>query len=392
MSDHPIIEATRALVERHFLTAIEAEAAIAPEVVDEMKALGLFGTMIPEDHGGLGLDLVTHGRIIEELARGWVSAAGILNPHVLCCTLVEMAGTEAQKAELLPRLATGDMRGAFALSEPHAGSDVQAITTRAEPQGDGGFRLTGRKRWITNGLAANVVFTLAISDPDARPAHKGMTCFIVEKAPFERVGTGPHAGVDIPEVIDKMGDLGVETTDMVLTDHACPPGRVLGGTDGIGKGFTQMLAAMETGRIGASSMCLGVARRCMEVAVDYALERETFGSPIADHQAIQFKLADMAVKIEASRRLIEAAAQARMRGERSDRAAGIAKLYASDAAVEIAEEAFRIHGSNGYSKASEIERLYRDALSLVSAEGPSEIQRLIIGRGVVAEARKRRSG
>ncbi|WP_238367136.1 acyl-CoA dehydrogenase family protein [Mesobacterium pallidum] len=392
MNEHGTLEATRTFVERRLLGEFASEDAISDEAVREMKSLGLFGTLIARDHGGLGLDLITHGRIIEELARGWVSAAGILNPHVLCCTLVSTAGTEAQKAALLPRLATGELRGAFALSEPHAGSDVQAITTRAEAQPDGGYRLNGRKRWITNGLAANVVFTLARSDPDARPAHRGMTCFIVEKEPFARVGSSPYAGVDIPEIIDKMGDRGVETTDMVLTDYHCPSERVLGEGAGVGQGFTQMLAAMETGRIGASSICLGVARRCMEVAVDYALDRETFGQPIADHQAIQFKLADMAVKIEASRCLIEAAAAARMRGERSDRAAGIAKLYASDAAVEIAEEAFRIHGSNGYSKGSEIERLYRDALSLVSAEGPSEIQRLIIGRGIVSEARRRKNG
>ncbi|MEC7762142.1 MAG: acyl-CoA dehydrogenase family protein [Pseudomonadota bacterium] len=356
----------------------DGDNMIGAEVIAQMKALGLFGTLIPKAYGGLGLDLATHCAVMEELASGWVSVAGVLNPHVLCCNLVLTSGSDAQKHSLLPSMASGDLRCAFSLTEPHTGSDVQSITTAAEPLDDGGWSLTGHKRWITNGHAANMVFVLAITDPEAKPAHKGMTCFMVEKPPFAD-GDG---SVVVEEIIDKMGDRGVETTDLVLRAHPCPASRVLGEKAGVNRGFAQMMQSMETGRIGASSMCVGVARRCLEVGLDYARTRETFGQKIGNHQAIQFKLADMATKIEAARLLTRNAARLKTAGARVDMAAGMAKLFASDAAVEVAEEAFRIHGSNGYSRSSEVERLYRDALSLVSAEGPSEIQRMIIGRTV----------
>jgi alkylation response protein AidB-like acyl-CoA dehydrogenase len=315
--------------------------------------------------------------------------AGVLNPHTLCSYLLTHFGTAEQRDELLPRMASGQLRGAFSLTEPHAGSDVQAIRAQGVREADGRWRLDGHKRWITNGLGAGIVFVLVRTDPSAQPAHTGMTCFLVEKEPWAMDNHGPWAGVSISEDIQKMGDRGVETTDLVLDGYRCSADRILGGVEGLGRGFAQMLDGMEAGRIGASSLCIGIAQRCMDVAMEYALRRETFGKPIAEHQAVQFKLADMATKIAAARLLTRDAAVGKMAGRRVDLQAGMAKLFASEAAKEVAEEAFRIHGSYGYSQEYEIERLFRDALSLLSAEGPSEIQRLVIGRSLVRAARAR---
>ncbi|WP_213956833.1 acyl-CoA dehydrogenase family protein [Variovorax sp. dw_954] len=388
-SDAALIAAVRDFVEREMLPVArlgDASARFPHEIVDGMRRLGLFGTIIPKEYGGLGLDMVTHVAIMEEVARGWVSMAGVLNPHVLCCDLVLRSGSPAQRAHYLPRMAAGQLRAAFSLSEPHAGSDAQAITTSARRAADGDWHLHGHKRWITNGLGAGVVFVLARSDPDAVPPHTGMTCFLVEKTPWEDVGEGQHAGVSVTENIDKMGDRGVETTDLVLDGYSCPGSRILGEEKaGLGRGFVQMMASLESGRISASALCVGVGVRCYEVAMKYATERRTFGKPIAEHQAIQFKLADMATQLQAARLLTRHAAQVKDLGQRADLEAGMAKLFASEASLKIAEDAFRIHGSNGYSKSWEIERLYRDALSLVSAEGPSEIQRMVIGRTLVRE-------
>lgn len=359
----------------------------AQDMVDRMAELGLFGTLVPREYGGLGLDLQTHIRLTEQIARGWLSMAGVLNPHVLCCSLLLNSGTVQQRRELLPRMAAGELRAAFSLTEPHAGSDVQAITTRATQLENGSWRVEGRKRWITNGLGAGVVFALVVTDPDVAP-KRGTTCVITEKEPFAWQNEGRFAGVSITEDIEKMGDRGVDTTDLVYDGYVVPADRVLGGAEGLGRGFAQMIAAMEVGRVGASSLCVGVAQRCFDVAMDYALRRETFGKPIAEHQAIHFKLADMATMVTAARLMTTAAAEAKDRGERADLQAGMAKLLASENAVRVAEEAFRIHGSYGYDKGYEIERLSRDALSLVSAEGSSEIQRLVIGRNLVANARK----
>ena len=387
-----LITAVREYVDREVLPAAQApdaNAAFPHAVVEGMRRLGLFGTMIPKQYGGLGLDMVTHVAIMEEVARGWVSMAGVLNTHVLCCDLVLRSGSQAQRQRYLPRMASGQLRAAFSLSEPHAGSDVQAITTAATRDADGAWRLNGHKRWITNGLGAGLVFVLARNDPDAKPPHTGMSCFLVEKEPWAMAGTGDNAGVSVTEIIDKMGDRGVETTDLLLQGYRCPGDRILGEeAQGLGRGFVQMMASMESGRISASALCVGVGVRCFEVAMRYANERHTFGKPIAEHQAIQFKLADMATKLQAARLLTQHAARIKDSGQRADLAAGMAKLFAGEASKEIADEAFRIHGSNGYSKSSEVERLYRDALSLVAAEGPSEIQRMVIGRSLVREYRE----
>ncbi|MBT2301899.1 acyl-CoA dehydrogenase family protein [Variovorax paradoxus] len=364
----------------------DTQAAFPHHLVQRMRELGLFGTIVPKRHGGLGLDMATHVALMEEVARGWVSMAGVLNTHVLCCDLLLRSGSEAQRQRYLPDMAAGRRRAAFSLSEPHAGSDVQAITTAASRLPDGRWRLDGHKRWITNGLGASLVFLLARNDAQARPPHTGMSCFILEKEPWEAHGAGEHAGYSIDELIDKMGDRGVETTDLRLHGYLCPPDRILGEeAKGLGRGFVQMMASMETGRTSASALCVGVGARCLEVAMAYANERHTFGRPIAEHQAIQFKLADMATKLQAARLLTQHAAQAKDAGRRADLEAGMAKLFAGEASREIAEECFRIHGSNGYSKSCEAERLYRDALSLVAAEGPAEIQRMVIGRTLVRQ-------
>jgi alkylation response protein AidB-like acyl-CoA dehydrogenase len=234
-----------------------------------------------------------------------------------------------------------------------------------------------------------VVFVLARNDTEAVPPHTGMSCFLVEKTPWEEVGEGEHTGVSISEIIDKMGDRGVETTDLVLDGYVCPGSRILGEeAEGLGRGFVQMMASMESGRISASALCVGVGVRCYEVAMQYAVERHTFGKPIAEHQAIQFKLADMATKLHAARLLTRDAAQVKDSGQRADMQAGMAKLFAGEVSKEIADEAFRIHGSNGYCRSTEVERLYRDALSLVAAEGPAEIQRMVIGRSLVRAYRQ----
>ncbi len=392
MSNPKLIAAVRDFVDREMLPAAQApdaNIAFPHDIVAGMRRLGLFGTIVPAQYGGLGLDMVTHVALMEEVARGWVSMAGVLNPHVLCCALLLRSGTEAQRLRYLPRMATGELRAAFSLSEPHAGSDVQAITTAATREADGAWRLDGHKRWITNGLGAGLVFVLARNDPQAKPAHTGMSCFLVEKEPWAMAGAGDNAGVSVTENIEKMGDRGVETTDLLLQGYRCPGDRILGEeAQGLGKGFVQMMASMESGRISASALCVGVGVRCFEVAMQYANERHTFGKPIAEHQAIQFKLADMATKLQAARLLVQHAARTKDAGQRADMEAGMAKLFAGEASKEVADEAFRIHGSNGYSKSCEIERLYRDALSLVAAEGPSEIQRMVIGRSLVREYRE----
>jgi alkylation response protein AidB-like acyl-CoA dehydrogenase len=356
-------------------------------LVQRMRELGLFGTIVPEAYGGLGLDLGTHARLIEEVARGWVSLAGVLNPHVVCCDLLLRSGTEEQRRAFLPRLATGEIRGAFSITEEHAGSDAQALRASARRTADGAWTLHGRKLWITNGRGADLVFVLVKTDPDVRPAHRGITCFITEKEPWAAENTGDWAGLSVPTVIDKMGDLGVETTDLVLDGYRRSGDRILGGEeDGLGKGFVQLMRSLESGRISASSLAVGVAQRCLEVALDYARRRETFGRPIAEHQAVQFQLADMATRVRASRLLIRDAAARKDEGARADLEAGMAKLFATDTCTDVAAAAFRIHGANGYAKEFEIERLHRDALSLVSAEGPNEIQRMVIGKGLVARA------
>jgi alkylation response protein AidB-like acyl-CoA dehydrogenase len=348
-------------------------------VVEQMKELGLFGVTIPEEYGGMGLDLTTYAMIVEELSRGWISISGIVNTHFIGSYLLMKFGTDEQKDRFLPRMATGEIRAAFSLSEPGLGSDVQAISTRAKQDGDA-WVINGQKMWVTNGLMSGVVFLLAKSDPDADPPYRGMTCFITEKEPGASENTGDFAGLTIPPKIKKMGYKGVESTELVYEDYRVPAHNVLGGEDGVGQGFRQMMDALEVGRVNVAARGVGIAQRALELALRYSQERKTFGKPIAQHQAIQFKLADMATKVEAARLLTLKAARLKDAGQRSDLEAGMAKLFASETGKEVVEDAFRIHGGYGYSKEYEIERLYRDAPLLLIGEGTSEIQRMVIGK------------
>ena len=349
------------------------------EIVEQMKELGLFGVTIPEEYGGMGLDLTTYCMIVEELSRGWISISGIINTHFIGSYLLMKYGTEEQKDKYLPRMATGEIRAAFSLSEPELGSDVQAIKTSAKQDGDY-WVIDGQKMWVTNGLRSSLVFVLVKTDPDADPRYKGMTCFITEKEGGVHENTGEYAGLNVPPVIKKLGYKGVESTELVYDGYRCPAENILGGEEGLNKGFSQMMDALEVGRANVAARGVGIAQRALELALKYSQERKTFGKPIADHQAIQFKLADMATQVEAARLLTLRAARLKDAGERSDMEAGMAKLFASEAGRYVVEESFRIHGGYGYSKEYEIERLYRDAPLLLIGEGTSEIQRMVIGK------------
>ena len=357
------------------------EDAFPEPIVAQMKELGLFGVTIPEEYDGMGLDLATYAMIVEELSRGWISISGIVNTHFIGSYLLMKFGTEEQKQKYLPRMATGEIRAAFSLSEPELGSDVQAIKTSAKRTGDGDYEINGQKMWVTNGLRSSLVFTLVRTDPDAEPRYRGMTCFICEKEPGAHENTGAHQGLDVPPQLRKMGYKGVESTELVFNGYRTPADSILGGEDGgLGKGFSQMMDALELGRVNVAARGVGLAQRALELALRYSQERSTFGKPIAQHQAIQFKLADMATQVDAARLLTQRAARMKDAGERSDIEAGMAKLFASEAGRFCAEEALRIHGGYGYSKEYEIERIYRDAPLLLIGEGTSEIQRMVIGR------------
>src|SRR5205823_1571338 len=353
------------------------EDSFPEPIVEQMKELGLFGVTIPEEHGGMGLDLTTYAMIVEELSRGWISISGVVNTHFIGSYLLMKFGTDEQKEYFLPKMATGEIRAAFSLSEPEVGSDVQGIKATAKKRDDGDWELNGQKMWVTNGLLSGVVFVLMKNDPKADPPYTGMTCFITEKEP----GAAENPGLEIPPKIKKMGYKGVESTELVYSGYRCPPERILGGEDaGLGKGFVQMMDALEVGRVNVAARGVGIAQRALELALRYSQERKTFGKPIAQHQAIQFKLADMATKVEAARLITRKAARMKDAGERSDLEAGMAKLLASETGKEVVEESFRIHGGYGYSKEYEIERLYRDAPLLLIGEGTSEIQRMVIGK------------
>jgi alkylation response protein AidB-like acyl-CoA dehydrogenase len=375
-----ITEMVRQFVDNEVIPIAEEydhEDKFPQAVVDQMKELGLFGVTIPEDYGGMGLDLTTYAMIVEELSRGWISVSGIVNTHFIGSYLLMKFGTDEQKDAFLPRMAGGELRAAFSLSEPEVGSDVQGIKAVAKRTDDGDWELNGQKMWVTNGLLSGVVFVLMKNDPKADPPHRGMTCFITEKEP----GAAESPGLTIPPKIKKMGYKGVESTELVYDGYRCPADRILGGEDaGLGKGFAQMMDALEVGRVNVAARGVGIAQRALELALRYSQERKAFGRHIAKHQAIQFKLADMATKVEAARLLTLKAARMKDAGERSDLEAGMAKLFASETGKEVVEEAFRIHGGYGYSKEYEIERLYRDAPLLLIGEGTSEIQRMVIGK------------
>ncbi len=357
------------------------EDSFPEPIVEQMKELGLFGVTIPEEYGGMGLDLTTYAMIVEELSRGWISISGIVNTHFIGSYLLMKFGSDEQKQKYLPKMATGEIRAAFSLSEPELGSDVQAIKTSAKKLDDGRYEINGQKMWVTNGLRSTLVFTLVKTDPSADPRYKGMTCFICEKEPGASENTGDHAGLTVPPQIKKMGYKGVESTELVFDGYTTPADSILGGEEaGLNRGFGQMMDALELGRVNVAARGVGIAQRALELALTYSQQRKTFGKAIAEHQAIQFKLADMATQVDAARLLTQRAARLKDAGERSDIEAGMAKLFASEAGRFCVEECLRIHGGYGYSKEYEIERLYRDAPLLLIGEGTSEIQRMVIGR------------
>jgi alkylation response protein AidB-like acyl-CoA dehydrogenase len=350
-------------------------------LVETMKGLGLFGMTIPEQYGGLGLGLDTYALVLIELSRGWVTLPGIMNGSFIAAWMIRMHGTEEQRQTWLPRLASCEVRAAFSMTEPHAGSDVQAIRTAAVRDGDD-YVISGQKMWVTNGWRSGIIMLLAKTDPSAVPAHTGMTGFIVEKEPE----TEP-AGLTIPMPgLKKLGYKGVESTELVFDGFHVPAANVLGGEVGVGQGFKYFMSGVEVGRVNVAARGAGIARAALDGALRYAKEREAFGKPIGNHQAVQLMLAKMATRAEAARLLVVQAAQAKARGERADLEAGMAKYFATEAAQENALDCMRIHGGYGYSLEYRPERYYRDAPLLLIGEGSNEIQQLIIARRLLERA------
>src|SRR6476659_2540367 len=339
-----ILEMVRQFVDEQILPNAEhydAADEFPTPIVDQMKELGLFGVTIPEEYGGMGLDLTTYTMIVEELSRGWISISGVVNTHFIGSYLLMKFVSDEQKQRLLPKMATGEIRAAFALSEPELGSDVQAIKTSAKKLDDGAYEINGQKMWVTNGLRSGVVFTLVKTDRDAQPAHRGMTCFVCEKEPGAAENSGAFAGLNVPPQIKKMGYKGVESTELVFDGYRCPADMILGGEEaGLNKGFAQMMDALEVGRVHVAARGVGIAQRALELGLRYAQQRKTVRKQIAQHQAIQFKLADMATKVEAARLLTLKAARMKDAGERSDLEAGMAKLFASETGKEVVEDSF----------------------------------------------------
>jgi butyryl-CoA dehydrogenase len=369
-----LVATVRRFVERDVVPVasdLEHADEYPASIVATMRELGLFGVTIPEEYGGLGLDLVTYCGVIEELAAGWMSLSGIINTHVMAANLLKLQGTEEQKRRWLPRLASGEIRGCLSLSEPDAGSDTSAISCKAVRDGDE-YVISGTKTWVTNGQRAGLIALAARTD-------EGITCFMVEKEPdLPAVG-----GITVSRNIPKLGYKGIETVEMSYDGHRVPADCVLGGPEGLGRGQHFILGALEVGRINIAARAVGVGRAAFEAAILYAQQRQTFGKPIAQHQAIASKLADMGTKLAASRLLALDAAQKKDRGERCDVEAGMAKLFASESAFEIATEAMRIHGGLGYTTELPVERYYRDAPLMIIGEGTNEIQRIVIARGLL---------
>ena len=375
----PIIEEVRRFVEREVLPVahdLEKQDIYPAELVEKLRALGIFGATIPEAYGGLGMDFLTYTQIIEELSRGWMSLAGIINTHVLVAYIIATYGTEEQRRAFLPVMAEGEKRGGICLSEANAGSDVQAIGMTATREGDD-YILSGSKLWVTNGLRGSIFAVLARTDPGAQPPHRGMSLFLVEK------GT---PGLSAGRTFEKLGYKGVETAELVFEGVRIPASRLLGGKEG--EGFKHAMSGLEVGRINVAARAVGVAQAAFEDAIRYAQQRSTFGKPIAQHQAIQLKLADMATNIEAARLLLRQAARKKDGGERCDLEAGMAKLFATETCQQVTLEAMRIFGGFGYTKDFNVERYYRDAPFMLVGEGTSEIQKLVIARQLLERFQK----
>ena len=381
-----ILSAVKTFVDKEIIpyaTDLEHKDEFPEAIVEGMKEMGLFGLMISEEYGGLGESLLTYALVVEQIARGWMSVSGVINTHFIVAYMIAQHGTDEQKQYFLPKMATGEIRGAFSMSEPDLGSDVSAIKTRAVPDGDE-YVINGSKMWLTNGAGSRVVATLVKDDRGEESVYKNMTTFLIEKD----AGFGEtRPGLTIPGKIDKMGYKGVETTEMILDGVRVPANRILGGEAGRGRGFAQMMDGVEVGRVNVAARACGISIRAFELGVAYAQQRKTFGKQIAEHQAIAFKLAEMATKVEAAHLMMVNAARLKDAGTRNDVEAGMAKLIASEYCAEVTQDSFRIHGGYGYSKEYEIERLMREAPFLLIGEGTSEIQKTIISRGLLREYR-----
>ncbi|MFI5020784.1 MAG: acyl-CoA dehydrogenase family protein [Alphaproteobacteria bacterium] len=353
-----------------YVHKLEHDDVYPAEIVERMRELGLFGATIAADYGGLGLKTTVYAGIVERISRVWMSLCGIFNSHLIMSAAVERFGTEAQKRAFLPRFASGELRGGVALTEPDCGTDLQAIRTLARRAGDH-YVVNGTKTWISNGIHGHCFALLVKTDPAAEPRHKGMSLFLAEKGD----------GFTVGRKLEKLGYKGIDTAELVFQDYRIPAERLIGGIEGLG--LKHALGGLELGRINVAARGVGLAQAALDQAVAYSQVRKTFGKPICQHQAIQLKLADMATQVQAARLLTYDAARAYDRGQRCDMEAGMAKLFASEAAVNVSLEAMRIHGAYGYSKEFVVERLYRDAPLLVIGEGTNELQRLIIARQLV---------
>ncbi len=379
-NDDPLIEAVERFLAREVrpvAIALEQADEYPESIVEQMREMGLFGAIIPEAYGGLGLSAQTYARLVETIAAEWMSLSGIINSHLIMASAVMRHGTSEQKEYFLPRFARAELRGGIALTEPDCGTDLQAIRARAQREGDQ-YLVNGTKTWITNGLRGNCFALLVKTDPKAEPRHRGMGLFIAEKGP----------GFSVPRKLSKLGYRGIDTVELLFADYRIPADRLIGGVEG--RGLQQILAGLELGRINVAARGVGVARSAYEEALSYSRQRKTFGKPICEHQAIQLKLADMATRVTAARLLTASAARAYDAGQRCDLEAGMAKLFATEAAMENAAESMRIHGAYGYSRELRVERLYRDAPLLVIGEGTNEMQRLIIARRLLDAAAERR--
>lgn len=351
---------------------LERDDIYPQDIVDKMKELGLFGCIISEKYGGMGLDYTTYAMVIEEICKGWMSISGIINSHLIMAYIVEQFGTEDQKREYLPAMCRGDKRGGIGITEPNCGSDVQAIETNARRDGDH-YVVNGNKLMTTNGEHGSAFAVLVKTDRQVNPRHRGISCFILEKGP----------GFDSGRHLDKLGYRGVDTSELIFDDFRTPITSLVGLEEG--QGFKQMMSGLEVGRINVAARAVGVAQAAFDKAIGYARQRHTMGVPIAEHQAIQLKLADMYTKIEASRLLTYQAARKKDNGERCDLQAGMAKLFASETCAEVALEAMRIHGGYGYFRDYQVERYYRDAPLMIIGEGTSEIQKLVIARNLLSQ-------
>jgi alkylation response protein AidB-like acyl-CoA dehydrogenase len=378
-----ILKTVRAFVDNEILPVaneLEHTDTYPTEIVEGLKEMGIFGLMIDEEYGGLGESLLTYALVVEELARGWMSVSGVINTHFIVAYMIAQHGTEEQKQHYLPRMATGEVRGAFSMSEPGCGSDVSAIRTKATKVDEATYEINGQKMWLTNGGSSTLVAVLVKTDEGADSVYRNMTTFLVEKEPgFGEV----RPGLSVPGKIDKMGYKGVDTTELVFEGLRVGADAILGGVGG--KGFYQMMDGVEVGRVNVAARACGLANRAFELGIDYAQQRETFGKKIAEHQAVLFRLAEMGTKVEAAHQMMVKAARKKDSGQRNDLEAGMAKYLASEYCRDVVEDSFRIHGGYGYSKEYEIERLYREAPMLLIGEGTADIQRMIIGRRLLED-------